>query len=413
MATAAVKVEITRKNVIKPKKNTLVPALNYAQLNYVREKFLHVGPGPIRPHLFGQKLIFDNPLQHAIANPHHAESTPHRHMPLPPQHKLLSGHSNQQPVVNMSAQTATMQSKIMSEVTTIRNVYQEQYRNGHASGFGDFIRGSYFLIQICNILKIKCVVDTSNHPVSKCLRNSPHECEPQWRGRSFISHFENNNFVPKILPNMSISSDMNPACYQEFIEYTHTQLTARGIADTATILNIYVTSFPIYPVSNIERLYMRQVLLPSADMECYIQDTLNQLKYVAGQYDVIHIRIGDDYLINGKTTVSEVVMRKIKNFILSFNSSRQCLLIGDSNAMKTAVCGMFRNVKSIICPITHLGENVNLSESHDKVKNTMLDFYLMSRAKSILSLSVYGHGSGFSKWCSETYGIPYVCKYIS
>jgi hypothetical protein len=60
--------------------------------------------------------------------------------------------------------------------------------------------------------------------------------------------------------------------------------------------------------------------------------------------------------------------------------------------------------------ITHLGEGVELD--NEKVKNTLLDLYLISNANQILSYSVYEHGTGFSKWLAETYNIPYTCKYI-
>ena len=61
-------------------------------------------------------------------------------------------------------------------------------------------------------------------------------------------------------------------------------------------------------------------------------------------------------------------------------------------------------------PITHFGEGVVLEE--EKVKNTMIDFYLLSHSKSIFSYSVNKHGSGFSYWCAKTFNIPYVCKYV-
>ena len=49
----------------------------------------------------------------------------------------------------------------------------------------------------------------------------------------------------------------------------------------------------------------------------------------------------------------------------------------------------------------------------EKVKNTIIDFYLLSLSNSINSYSSYEHGSGFSYWCAKTYDIPYSCKYIT
>jgi hypothetical protein len=36
----------------------------------------------------------------------------------------------------------------------------------------------------------------------------------------------------------------------------------------------------------------------------------------------------------------------------------------------------------------------------------------LANSRSIYSISVYIHGSGFSFWCAKTYNIPYSCKYI-
>jgi hypothetical protein len=70
----------------------------------------------------------------------------------------------------------------------------------------------------------------------------------------------------------------------------------------------------------------------------------------------------------------------------------------------------FPEIKLLFNEITHFGEGVVLEE--EKVKNTMIDFYLLSFASEIFSYSAYKHGSGFSYWCAKTYDIPYVCKLI-
>jgi len=57
-----------------------------------------------------------------------------------------------------------------------------------------------------------------------------------------------------------------------------------------------------------------------------------------------------------------------------------------------------------------MGEGTVLERQ--KVKNTMLDFYLLANSDAIHSFTAYPHGSGFSFWCAKTYGIPYSCKYI-
>ena len=69
----------------------------------------------------------------------------------------------------------------------------------------------------------------------------------------------------------------------------------------------------------------------------------------------------------------------------------------------------YNNCVVQIKPITHLGEQPKLKD--EEVKNTMLDFYLMSHSNYIYAITVYGHGTGFSKWCSVLYNIPYDITY--
>ena len=53
----------------------------------------------------------------------------------------------------------------------IINVYQLVYNeNKIASGLGDFIRGSYFLIDFCEKYNFKYFIDISNHPIKNFLK---------------------------------------------------------------------------------------------------------------------------------------------------------------------------------------------------------------------------------------------------
>ena len=51
----------------------------------------------------------------------------------------------------------------------IENIYQEKYINTSATGLGDFIRGSYFLMQFCDDNNISYNINLLNHPISQFL----------------------------------------------------------------------------------------------------------------------------------------------------------------------------------------------------------------------------------------------------
>jgi hypothetical protein len=92
------------------------------------------------------------------------------------------------------------------------------------------------------------------------------------------------------------------------------------------------------------------------------------------------------------------------------NDQLKCLIVSDNIDIKQLLIDKFPFAKTIFKEITHFGEGIVQEE--EKVKNTLLDFYLLSHSTAIYSFSCYGHGSGFSQWCAETYDIPYSCKYV-
>ena len=105
-------------------------------------------------------------------------------------------------------------------------------------------------------------------------------------------------------------------------------------------------------------------------------------------------------------------MENLKNDLSQYyNSSKHYLILADNNSIKQYIIEHFPFVKTFFKDITHFGEGVSLQK--EKVKNTLLDFYLMTYAKKINCYSCYQHGSGFSKWCAITYNIPYIHKFIN
>lgn len=103
-------------------------------------------------------------------------------------------------------------------------------------------------------------------------------------------------------------------------------------------------------------------------------------------------------------------LEKLKSEINNLPKSENYLLLADNNPIKRYIINQFPFIKTFFKEISHSGEKVN---EINKIKNTMVEFYLMSYSKKILNYSSYLHGSGFSKWCAVTYDIPYKSKYIN
>jgi hypothetical protein len=153
---------------------------------------------------------------------------------------------------------------------------------------------------------------------------------------------------------------------------------------------------------------------PREEIVDLIKRTFVKLRLWKDSFTVIHIRFGDKYLIDNNQLFNvrmlDNLKKEIKEFVLTHSQSENYLLLADNNSIKQYLVETFPFLKTSFKQITHLGEGVSFD--HEKTQNTLVDFHLMSYAKEIVSYSCYLHGSGFSKWCAETYDIPYMNKFI-
>lgn len=317
---------------------------------------------------------------------------------------------------------------VIQNVKLIVNVYQEKYAdNKKASGFGDFIRGSYYLIQFCGKHKIKYNIDISNHPLSNCLKNKM----IQTNNNNNIVPFSKNNFIPEILDDNTLSSKRDDETEAYFIDYLYQQYTNNSNSKNNTTLLVYVIAFPDQIVNNNDKQVMRYILEPSDIIKQKVLTIVNNLSFKYRQFNIIHIRCGDNLLVNKESKFDleciNNIFDELDDLFVSVsvsdsisNSNNNYLLLADNNYIKQIILNKYTNntsntsnkltIKTLYNEITHLGEGVKLT--NNAIENTMLEFYLISLANKVFSLSVYKHGSGFSKWCAETYNIQYTSKYI-
>ena len=298
-------------------------------------------------------------------------------------------------------------------IKIINNVYQSKYEYGKESGtgLGDFLRGCYFILEFCETYNFKCKI-IFNNCISKFLLIKTHHLERVDNVLKGISICRNNNFRDFVIENNGIIKDPlkdTKNIMTDFVDYVAKLTQYNGN------VFIYCIALPINEISEKNKAYMRKFLEPTNEMKLIINQILDELAISFKEYIVIHIRAGDSYLKGEKNTFTDgYISNLINNIKNDINGAslleNNYLLIADSNDVKKIVENYFPNFKILMNPITHFGEGVVLEE--EKVKNTLIDFYLLSRSKSIFSYSAYKHGSGFSYWCAKTFNIPYVCKYV-
>ena len=272
------------------------------------------------------------------------------------------------------------------------HVYQFHYKNSKAQGLGDFLRGCFCLLQISTILGLKFDVDFKNHPISMFLMENKKKYNIKYNE---IELYRNDN-------NIEITSESNKKFFKGVIEHFN------NINIYDKNIYTYFYSFPMnVKISREHKNIMREKIEPNDMMKNNIALRLDKLNLIIKQYTVLHIRCGDEYLNSQGSIVNQGYLNNIYSLINNiYNDKLKILLISDNNAIKILLKSKYPNLIVQLKKITHLGDNDNSSDSD--IMYTMLDFYMMKNANNIIALSPHGHGTGFSKWCSVIYNVPYV-----
>ncbi len=296
------------------------------------------------------------------------------------------------------------------KVNTICNVYQSMYKNRCSSGFGDFIRGSYFLLEFGDKHGFNIEI-IFNSCISIFLKNVGYNYK---------------NFDQTLFSNISKFQEIN-ATTIILSKHGFVLNPIKNPNNTNLICNYFYKECPIhenklfmyticYPNTiNIppkHKIIMQHILEPIDQIREELNMTLSNLDLEEKNFFIIQVRSGDDYLKNeNKAFNPKYVDNLLKNIkIITDSYSNKYLLIADNNDIKKIILNYFPFFKTELKSITHFGEGFKLEE--EKVKNTLIDFYLLSLSSRIFSLTNYQHGSGFSQWCASTYNIPYTCRYI-
>ena len=298
-------------------------------------------------------------------------------------------------------------------ITKIVNVYQEKYKDGKlATGFGDFLRGNYYLMQFCSSIGIQFDINMTNHPISTYFKNTKTDIFMKVDKNHIFAEIDplrGNNFIPNIDEKNIILYRPNELFSIEFMLH----IITRPIYDNGTIY-IYMIAYPQFEViAESHKSYMRFMLEPSRDIQLYVNYMMNLLKLYEKQYITIHIRSGDRFLIHGLPMNNQYLLRikeEIGQLIHKQNKGQQYLLLSDNNVLKEILVKEYTQLKTLVTEITHSGEGVAITDK--SIKNTLLDFYLLAKSSAIFSFSCYSHGTGFSKWTAETYNVPYICKFV-
>lgn len=273
-------------------------------------------------------------------------------------------------------------------VKKIIMVYQLHYTNGGIYGIGDFIRGCFCLIRMCKKLGLEFDIDLSNHPVSTYVEG----------------HNKDVNLNYNSITKMEITYNLLETMSKSRILFV-TKFTNLLKSINREVYYTSSNSFPIFQIEPSDIEFIKSKFMPSVQMQKDIKQEMTYLNLINIDFSVIHIRGGDIGLFGNTNLKHNIIINLFNKLkVLLDNNNHKYLILSDNVNLKM-LFKRYVNCVFQMNPITHLGEQPVLKDN--EVKNTMMDFYIMSYAKNIYSYSIYAHGSGFSKGCAILFNIPY------
>lgn len=252
---------------------------------------------------------------------------------------------------------------------TITNSAGIPHYNGTAKyhGLGDFLRSSLGLYNLSRLQgDFDVIVDFSLHPICNYIESNKHPY-------SYLVKSNKDNI------DLVVGRD-------RVLEYINNKDEQIIIMFGWFHLEVYLTSLETNGVD-----FMKKLLIPNKIMQNYIELKLTEIPY--DNFNIIHYRLGDSLLFDN-------IMHNYDISHIENNLEKNDVLITDSSSFKEYIRKACVDVFMFESDIRHLGK------SDDNIRDTLLEFFLILKAKKVKSYSVYNWNSGFTFAISFIYKIP-------
>lgn len=281
----------------------------------------------------------------------------------------------------------------------IIGVYQIEFVDFKASGLGDFIRGSFTMMQLVRLLNkytsanLTYDLDFRNHPMSKWL-----VCDKGLEKPPFYSELTNMH-----IDTLMVKQDEADLGYQHLLREMIRFVNKSG---GPTVHGFVCRDDVFEEILQSERDVIKSRMVPTPEMDAYVTSTLGEMG-ITGPYSVLHIRMADEKCFP-PVPIDQSVIDALISAVNAKLGDEQYVLISNSDQVKDAFAGQsIHSKKTAIC---HIGQND--TQTLQQTKDTLLDYFIMSRAEKIHAFSTYDR-TGFSLECSKVYSIPYTFTKIA
>jgi hypothetical protein len=285
------------------------------------------------------------------------------------------------------------------------NVYQTQFLDFKASGLGDYLRGSMMMLQLLRTLEkytgvhVDFDMDMRNHPMSKFL-----VCDEALERPANYPTLGNFH-----VDSLLVNQDEEDIAYQHIVREVVRYFNK---IQQPTFFAYCCKDLVFTEILDSEKSFIRSRLQPSAELDSYSASCLTQLN-VTGAYSVLHVRLDDAICFphavgSSQATLNDQLMTDLVASVRSkVDADKTYILISNNQAVKDALTGA--NIRSLPTAICHIGQNQTPTD--EQLRDTLLDFFLMSRASEIAGFSTYKR-TGFSLECATLYNIPYSFTWV-
>lgn len=238
-------------------------------------------------------------------------------------------------------------------------------------GFGDYLRGSIALAILAQEQGFSLEIDLSHHPAGAFLRDN----RPPMASPGEVSEF--------------------------FNERAH--LLPEFVAQLRDDESVWLTTncFPdMDKVTDAVRELVRSQLTWTSSIEASAEDIRRQLSEEA--FAILHIRVADEHF-HARSVGMGSLCGHIEKHVLP-NWRGRLLVLSNNQAVKRDLSRKY-SLPVVTTGAVHLGECNGLES---EIRDTLVDFAILSRASTIFSYSEYSWDSGFSRWCACLYDVPFI-----
>jgi hypothetical protein len=265
-------------------------------------------------------------------------------------------------------------------VESARPIVIHTYRNrcktvAQPPGLGDFLRGSLALANLSTRIGFDLQIDFSAHPIGRFV----HLQNIHSQTCSEVAEFFNER------------TDLLPEYLQRLVPGQRAFLTTNAFPDELQTSD-----------------KTRELVRSQLRFNAIVRDrTTAILELIGSPFAIFHLRVADQ--LADSTSINSKLVRRLTRYLacnVMPRWDRRIAVLSNNVHLKQAVTSQL-DLPTINTCAVHLGESKEEDTADNGVRDTLVDFALISQAASIYSYSNYSWKSGFSKQCSELYDVPF------